>query len=520
MAKYRLLSSLTQYPVPALATQRRITSIFANTPGETVQPFPYWLENVIPTQRGIKSISWQIGAAVAPPQLQGLPATIYYFPTAAAGFQQAVFTNNQFWLYDILDNVWEMAQDLPNATRLPTRAYIRNESYVFLNGVGLRKVTEAGLQPVTLNWGTGVTPPDDLIGCSNNTGYLLLYSQSRVYWSSPLDPTVFSISEGGVSTGAGSTLVQGLAGNILCIEPIAGGAIIYTNQVAFSMRYTTNALVPFAFAPVQGCRGVVRQWHITHGDNTDTHFLWSVAGLQQLSLGKADYMFPEFTAYFARNILHSLEGVEVIETFADVDVKIGLLSGDLLTFSIGPVGFPFRYFWVYDIQLQRWGRVEKEHWHVAIKIPVSNDTSTTYESMALLGTKISQLRSKSYTSLRGDVLYSSERPLEFTYYGSDGLMHHADFADFSIDSGARVIIGDYRVTQNRVTEINEVTLRASGPEVNVEVVDQDSVSTLFFNAGNGRYCERANGDSLAVIISGDFELTDALITLVPGGGIR
>lgn len=517
MASLKTLTSLTQYPVPALAVQRRLTAMFSNTPGETVQPFPYWLDNVVPTQRGIKSVSWQLGASVTAPQTDGIPATLYYFPTEDSGSQQGMYTNEQFWLYDIRANLWELAQALPLASRLPSRAYIRNQSYVYFKGIGLKKVTGTGLEPVTLNWGGGVPAPTDIIGCSSNTGYLILYSASRIYWSSPLDPTVFSISEGGVSTGAGSTAVQGLSGDLISIEPIAGGAILYTNQISFSMRYTTNPAVPFAFAPVQGCRGIVRQWHVAYSDNADAHYVWSVAGLQRLTIAKAEYILPEFTAYFARNVLHSLMGLELEETPASVDIKLGLLSGDLLTFSVGPVGKPFKYFWLYDLQLDRWGRITCDHWHAAVKIPVSNDTAVSWAALRTQGTTIAQLRSRTYQSLRGDIIYSSERPLEFTYYGSDGSMHHADFADFSSGSNAKVIIGDYRITHNRAGEINEVVLKVAGPNVSVTVVDDHNVSTPFLHTGGGRFCERAAGNSLSLVITGDFELTDALITLVNAG---
>ena len=517
MASYKNLTSLTQYPVPALVTQRRLTAMFSDTPGETVQPFPYWMDNVVPTQRGVKSISWQVGALVTSPQTTGLPATLYYFPTENSGSQQALYTNEQFWLYDIRSNAWKMVQSLPSATRLPSRAYIRNESYVFFRGIGLKKVTSTGLEDVVLNWGAGVTPPDDLIGCSGNSGYLILYSLTRVYWSSPLSPTVFSISEGGVSTGAGSTLVQGLSGDLITIEPIAGGSILYTNQIAMSMRYTTNPAVPFAFAPIQGCRGIVRQWHVAFSDNADSHYIWAVAGLQRLGIGKAEYVLPEFTAYFARNALHKLEGLEVVEEFASTDVKLSLLSGDLLSFSVGPTGQPFQYTWLYDLGLGRWGRITAAHWHIDAKIPVSNDTAMTYEGLVEETTKIMELRSRTYQSLRGDIVYSSERPMEYTYYGADGVMHHADFADFSSNSNAKIVIGDYRITFNRSLCMDELKLRMIGNGATVQVVNHAGQVRQFIEAEAGRFVERAVGHDLKVVITGDFELTDILVSLTTAG---
>lgn len=328
---------------------------------------------------------------------------------------------------------------------------------------------------------------------------------------------MFSISEGGVSTGAGSTLVQGLSGDLITIEPIAGGSILYTNQIAMSMRYTTNPAVPFAFAPVQGCRGIVRQWHVAFSDNANAHYIWAVAGLQRLGIGKAEYILPEFTAYFARNKLHRLEGLEVVEEDVATDVKLSLLSGDLLSFSVGPVGQPFQYMWVYDLVLNRWGRITADHWHVAAKIPVSNDTALTYAALVTEGSKIKDLRSRTYQSLRGDIVYSSERPMEYTYYGADGAMHHSDFADFSNGSDAKVIIGDYRITFNRSLCMDELRLRMIGNGATVVVANHLGYSRQFTEAEAGRFLDRAAGHELKVIITGDFELTDVLASLTTAG---
>ena len=521
MSRYNTLVNLTQYPVPALVAQRRMTAMFSDTPGETIQPYPYWLDDVIPVQRGIKSVAWSRSARVSDPQGEGIPATLYYFPVKDSGTMHGMFTNNKFQFYNMATNQWETALELPSATRLPSRAYVRNESYLFVRGRGLYKVTEAGLVLQTVDWGSGVPAPTDLIGCASNAGYLVLYSAERIYWSSPTNPLVFEIQKGGVSTGAGSALIQGLQGEIITIEPISGGALVYTNQCAFSMRYTSNALNPWAFAPVAGCAGIIRQWHIATTETGQTHFIWSVAGLQSVAIGGAQAMLPEFTAYFAKDELHFWNDTVMTTTqiSTKVDIKVTVLANNMLAFSVGPQGQPFEYCWLFDLQLGRWGRVTLKHWHIDVLVPVSNTTAVKYKDLADGNIRYQDLMARTYASLVGDIEYSSERPLRFSVYGSDGYNYQANFADMSEGSDAVVVIGDFRLTFNRMTELNEILLNLVEGNVTVTVLSRETGINHLFKDTNklGRFLGRVVGSTLTIVIRGDFELTDVLVRLTSAG---
>lgn len=525
MARYNSLIDLTKYPVPAKVVQRRMTSMFSDTPGETIQPYPYWLDDVVPIQRGLKSVAWQQQYTIAAAQTEGIPATLYYFPIKDSGTMHGMFTNSQFLWYDIQENQWKIAFESPGATRLPTRAYVRNESYLYMVGKGLYHVTETGLVLVTPNWGSGVPAPTDIIGCTVNSGYLILYSADRVYWSAPTNPMVFyPSSTDGVSTGAGSTNIQGLQGDILTIEPIAGGAIVYTNQCAFTMRYTSNPLNPWAFSAVSGCAGIIRQWHVANGETGATQFIWSVVGLQQVTLSGAQSIIPEFTAHFAQDILHTWDGTasRVAETPVKIDVKLTVLANNMLAFSVGPANKPFQYCWLYDLQLGRWGRISIDHWHLDVMIPVSNTTAVQYEDLVADGIRYQDLLARTYASLVGDIEYSSERPLRFAVYGADGYMHYANFADVSTGSNAIVAIGDFRLTFNRMVEINEIVLSLVKGSAVVELISKETGKTTMFAdpAELGRFLTRTVGSMITVLIRGDFELSDVLVRMVQAGSAR
>ncbi len=290
------------------------------------------------------------------------------------------------------------------------------------------------------------------------------------------------------------------------------------------MRYTSNPLNPWAFSAVSGCAGIIRQWHIANGETGATQFIWSVVGLQQVTLSGAQSIIPEFTAHFAQDILHTWDGTasRVAETAVKIDVKLTVLANNMLAFSVGPANKPFQYCWLYDLQLGRWGRVSIDHWHLDVMIPVSNTTAVQYEDLVTDGIRYQDLLARTYASLVGDIEYSSERPLRFAVYGADGYMHYANFADVSTGSNAIVAIGDFRLTFNRMVEINEIVLSLVKGSAVVELISKETGKTTMFAdpAELGRFLTRTVGSMITVLIRGDFELSDVLVRMVQAGSAR
>lgn len=526
MTRYKTLTNLTQYPLPARPEQRRRTTLFSNAPGDTIAPYPFWMQNVIPTPKGVKSISWVEGPKVTDAQESGVPSHVYYFPTEGSGFQQLIFTNNNLYLFIPKSSEWKKVAHYEHndEKRIPTYAYIRQDSYVWVQESGLKKIEKLDATDVTLTWGSGVTAPTDILGCSECSGYLLLFSKDRVYYSSPLNPTAFEISDSkGVSTGAGSTAIQGLLGDILTILPIAGGAIIYTNQCAFSMRYTGNPLVPFIFTQIENCPGVIRQWHIATTKSGASHTAWTTAGLQNITNGKASNILEEFSNVLARSALIYYESYNVYEVPTPKDLKLQLIEDGILIVSVGANGSNFEYAWYYDLDLNRWGRLSMKHWHIGAKIPVVGSNRRTWKELLESKVILKNLVFQAYASLLGDRLYSSQRPLRVMYYGVDGKYYDSDFSIRSVNADSLVAIGEYRITFGKRVELNELQIRAETEhKVSITAIAETGgvrYYTTFVEDTSqaGRYVERVEGESVIVEISGDFELSDVEASLVLGG---
>lgn len=523
MASYNENVDLNSYPVPAKYDQRGRTSMFTNSAGQALKPFPYWLENVVPIARGVKSVSWNQREEIAAPQTKGIPANLYRFPSGNLGTQLGLLTNGEFYLYNPTTAQWKKEEDYAEPDRIPTHTYIRQDSLLYFPDKGVVKVNpEGGLTTLALTWGDNVTPPTGVKGISSCSGYLLMYTKDTIYWSSPLDYKVFALQSGGVSTGAGSTKVQGLLGDIVEVVPVAGGAVVYTNKCAFAMQYTTNALVPFAFSQIPECSGVQYQWHIAPNEDMSAHFIWATSGMQLVALNQAQAVFPEFTEFFAKDELQELSRNQIIRIKTQVSIKLGYLGNGTLCISIGPRDSYFHYCWIYDVNLKRWGRISFPHWHVAPYVNANHTVSMSYSYLLSKGTTVAQLRGATYESLRGDIRYNSEQPLERALFGIDGKLYHSDWAEVSNGANARVIIGDFRLTFNRDIEVNEIILDASDATPEVSCYDQLGNEFRFIQDSytQNRFVERAAGSYVTVAVKGDFELSAVVVGMVSGGRTR
>ena len=518
MTTYNALVDLTKQPLPAQIGQRRITTFFSNTPGDSVVPYPYWVRNAVPFAKGLRSVSWAAVADIPQIPVSGSPAKLYYFPVVGAGYQLGAYANNNFFLFDLNTMTWGApVACTPAYDDVPTTAFVQGQSLVFLPGVGLRKVTANGLEAVTLKWGDGVTPPTDIIGCSACQGYLVLFSRSRIYYSSPTNYTTFSISEGGVSTGAGSTNIQGLAGAIVNVAAISGGAIVYASQNAASMRYTGNPLLPFAFNLIIGFPGVVKERHIGSEPNNQYHFVWTVRGLHRVDSTMSQPILNEITESISRDLLAKTDGVDVVNTPCPLDVRLSLIGVDELCISVGERGKHFDYGWVLNLSMGRLGRIDIPHWDFHTVIPLAPITAMTMESLLAKNLSYAALRLFSYGTLTGDISQSSEKPLEFQVLGVDGNIYLSDWGNPSASADSEVLIGDFTLSLGTMVEINKVLLRStSETKVTIRSNYGREVEFVDYN-GTGEFLGRVTGKSLTLKVSGEFELTDVQITMTQAG---
>lgn len=201
----------------------------------------------------------------------------------------------------------------------------------------------------------------DILGNSAASNYHLLFTENTILWSSLANILDFADTD----LGAGSQIPIDLKGRITAVRPIAGGFMIYTTKNVVAASFTNDASRPFAFREVQNSGGVNGSEQVTGEANAVGHYTYGTAGVQLVTLQRAETVFPE-----AADFLISPEMDVWNPTTKTVDTtplsgttlpKLQYLASRYLFISYGSGGGIFTHALVYDTALQRWGKLKIDH---------------------------------------------------------------------------------------------------------------------------------------------------------------
>lgn len=525
MARQKFDVDLTSAQPPADYRQKKLATLFSSSPGENVQPYAYWLKNVVPTARGFKSISYSpLNNVPAYDESVDQPRPPIYItaPTDTLYTVPIYSVNGVLYYYKIQDQSWLEVGLAASSPHQPSLAYVSGNTYLFQQELGLLKYDGQSFAAVTLGWGDGVTPPnmDDMIGIVATNGYLVLYTVDTVYWSSPIDPENFALTDGtGVTTGAGSTRVQALQGELVILRSIAGGVILYSNKNMLSMRYTNNASNPWIFSELPEGSGVTSSDHVTSSILRGYHFVWSTTGLAQVTLTGATRILPEWTSRLSTEQLSLTDGTDVITVAGTNQLRISMAAGNFLIISVGKRDTPYRMAWTYDVDLNRWGRFEIDHWAVAPYVPLTSSEVVTYEEMQLQGWLYSDLYAVPIASLLGSTQSLSAFAQELMFVRADNVRVRCDLASDSNGADSLMLVGDIRLSRTRACTIQEIELQVDSmsPIVSVSTDKRDYLPYILNPTLDGVYQQRCTGNRHVVAVEGDFTISAMELTLQNAG---
>ena len=513
--------------LPADFRQRKLATLFSSTPGENIQPYPYWYHNVVPTARGFKSISYERLDAIPAIQagiVQHIPPS--YIPVESVSIYTIPLyvVNNKLYTFDFALDKWDLVHDLGTSTITPTTAYVNGTSYAFHPVMGLKKYDFLNRTwvDVTLKWAEDpdtVVPPttSEFVGIVDNTGYLVMYTTDTIYYSSPTNPEDFSLTKGGVSTGAGSTRVQPAIGEFQMIAPIAGGAIIYTNKNMVSMRYTNNARNPWSFVELADGAGIVNMHHIANDTARAYHYVWTTHGIMQISLSTARRILPEWTQQISSELYALDVNGEVQTKQGRVNVRMNIAAGSVLLISVGSELEPYAATWVYDLDLNRWGRLQYPHLDIAQYIEIPD--IYTYEKLIAEQLKFKDLSSRSMRALMGTTENVSAVSRELVFIGTDGYRYKVDLAAMSSGAEAFVLVGDIRMTRSKACILQQVRLQTTEGLPSISVYTKDQAWRDFMHNPYEPDCwvEYSSGAAHTIKLEGDFIISSMEVTLQQAG---
>lgn len=461
-------------------------------------PQAYYMHNVVPTDAGLSTVSMQV---IVSPVVGGDSSfgdiytlrdvnenTAYFAPTSTG--RNYVLTN--------LSTGWVRSTDLaPAAGRFVSTAHVNGQTYICFGGLGVYKYnfTTGNLDAQAC---AGVVATAIMGICASN-GYMIIWTDTSLLWSSLIDPTDFVPS---LITGAGGGGVQMAKAAIVCCLPQNGGFIVYTKKNAVAQSYTNNSQFPFNAVEIGGAGGLSDPNMVAFDGNSTAHFAYTTSGLQQITMNAASIIFPQVTDYISGAQFEDYD--ELSNTFTEVDLSMGMkkkvvmVSNRYVVISYGMVALTHSL--VYDLALARWGKLKQAHVDCFEYLyPSSTIVDVPKRSIGMLqadGTIILAVMSYSVT-------------------GSNGV----------------VILGKYQMDRNRYLKMHELNLESikSGNTLTVKLLSAiDGANTLttttpvlLINNNNYRkYGCNATGKNHTFILTGAFHLHSAELKFSDAGGVR
>lgn len=344
-------------------------------------PQAIFLQDILPTANGYQSVGYKNVVAMPVATSLGVGQPIpyhvqdFYFGQGAStkiisgifreylSYSDVVCTQKESSGFSLAHSIGDTPA---NYTRVvaPSAAQVRGTNYYY-DGLFLYEVTNPSttvLEFTDISASlTGITLLNVASICSCANYLIALMFDGTVAWSSTTTPTDFTAS---LVSGAGSIVPSDLQGAVRFLTEALGGFYIYTSKNVIAAQYTGNARYPFKFRAISDCgtysypnqvssdRGRSVQYGIDNGKRV---FRFSVDGVEPIA--------PEVSTFLERKSKYDLFDYDN-NTFSLANLVITgpLLERLQLDFYLDrylmiTVG---RFKYVYDILLQRYGRLKAD----------------------------------------------------------------------------------------------------------------------------------------------------------------
>lgn len=403
-------------------------------------PQPYFIQDALPTKGGYTAVDFMQSA----PSPGG--ANLFkegFFLLDANNLPYYFFPQNQATQYIYAGGLWRVATIVGATSGAYSFSQVRQQSYICFPGNGLYTYnveTNALTKAVLIG-----IQESGIKGVANAKGYNILFTDTQLYWSSVLNPLDFVPS---LSTGAGTNQIQDIRGRITTVLPIKDGFITYSERNAISATFSGNLAFPWVFKEIEGSNSVSASTQVSYEANLLNHIIWSEdSGFMQLSKTSAEPAWPEITDYIRSKLVETLVLTPprlVTAVAPSAAVKVVALSSRYVCLShqevVAGTG-EFAQVIIYDLGLQRWGKIAKTHVDV---LRYSTTLSTT--ALALESPLFSLLSKTGEISSYFQIEWQTQRTLAST---------------------PAILIGKFTSSSSYTTDILGVEVESSLPSTEV-----------------------------------------------------
>lgn len=500
-------------------------------------PQAYYMHNVVPTTRGYRSVHFPLA-------LQGhsfeddvdieqahiirnaLGDTVLFSPA-----------HGENLFFSPLFGGWNRFPFVNQTDVRVTLGYVKGTTYISYEKDGLYTYDfEANTFNQVFPAGIDYS---EIIGVAAGGNYLILFSDNRIYWSSATDPLDFVPS---TVTGAGSSNLVAVKGQITAVLPIADGFIVYTTTNAVGSQYSGVPTNPWIFREIPGSSGVGIHEHVSYESNEAIHIAWTAAGFQRVTFRAAEPLWPELSDTIGSGVFSDYDftlGYPVAKKFAKIAVKVSSISSRYTAISVKDVNNPqqFLHSYVWDWGTQRWGRVRFPHTDIIDFRTPEFKSPVTYNQLNILGTTYQNYLDDGTTYLELGVPSSDKATVFGDAFGliqEDGSVYkavfHPDADSLEVDVieayKPRIWLGRYRLRRSKDVVLQETQLstdidadlyaithdKAGG------VVSKEQLTDLTYEGEISKsYDSRVEGESVSIELAGRFNLANLDMEFSEGG---
>ena len=325
-----------------------------------------YCENMMPTDYGMKAVGYVKSFSSLPGISSATRSVI-----DATDSSLLCFVSSSSDLYRYRGGSWNLVGGVAGqVVGLSSVFQTTNRHFVITNNPvapfsvptqSIWELTPTGESGVSFTFepATGWNAVDDtllnFVGVGNYTvglqefDYLGSNPSQLIIWSSLIDPLDFRIAG---SSGAGYTSLAVPIGRPYKLVALGDGFLVLGTRGVASALPTNNGVTPFIYRVVPNAPGNLQIEEVA-GGTTSTLYGYTKDKFFQITHQRADEVFPDLADY----LLSDQRSSWTVGTYPNHAVSIGgtlyckYLAGRYLCFSEG---------FVFDTQLQRWGKMDKQ----------------------------------------------------------------------------------------------------------------------------------------------------------------
>lgn len=391
----------------------------------------------------------------------------------------------------------------------------------------------ATLTPATTSLANMPFAAGTIDGIASSNGYLLVWSGLSVAWAA-FNGTTFDFSPyaDGAFTGAGNQIPEDVQGPILAVTGVSGGFMMFTARNCVGASYhAQNSVAPWIFREVPNAGGLATYESMTVEGSLAATYAYTTAGLQRVNLNSAESIHPQVSDFLTGRVLESFDyGTKLLAQTAitqDLSHKVTNIGNRYVVISFGATAGIYEYALVWDLALERFGKLKFQHTDCFYYGYPPGTTGATYSDLLSVGYDELIATYADMVTYPTVAVTPAQYAMAFlTATGAVHLAHWEDLMRTDTDQGVAVL-GRVQLARARGTQINRVevdgmnagtvhiapsyTGQKTESPVALVTVNADGNNMIFGGAVTQKNCN--------IIVSGAFELSALIVEAIATGQI-